>query len=137
MMDMELNEENLTDETYRAFLFEVRREFDAVQGSSTRLEEIKPEPKELLDLHVLAIGYLRAFLYALDKSIALGMELTAGQLSDREVRKRQKEIEGWNQSLKDVSEDFSVELHKVRTKQPHMYATLGIPDWVLSELGLR
>ena len=129
------DESEPTVEQGQALLNELMLEFSSFQGSVERLEEIKPSPSELLELHMRAVGYLRGIIELKGRATAIMVALAQGKYQS--VGKFQKESDHWLKVFPGVHGDFAKELHQVKSKQPQMYAALGIPEGVLDELNLR
>jgi hypothetical protein len=125
---------DITENDVRLILAEVQREFNQLESAARNLEEIKPRTKELMDVHVATIGFLRATLLVQDRSGMAVIEAVQGK--QRQANKRVKEAEKWARSLQDTGELLRKKLFELRGKRPELFSYGGISPEVLQALGL-
>lgn len=130
-----VDDSSWTQEGATTFMFRVMEQQNELRGSLDRLEEIKPAPKELLDFHVRAIGFLRGVLTYKDRELSGLMAVMQGK--ERDARKLAKDADGWQRAMQDAHKEYALELQKVRVKEPALYAALRLHPDVLDSLGLR
>jgi hypothetical protein len=114
---------------------ETKEEFDAYQDSVIVLHGIRPEPKELLDLHMRAVAFLRGVVEW--KGRAASVLVALGNGNYQEAAKFQREGHHWIGVTQKAHGDLVKELHRVKVNHPELYKALRIPPEVLQELSLQ
>lgn len=119
----------------RLIIGQMQDQFEAFQNLVGELEKIRPEPKELMEPHVRAIGFFRGHLVYTDRINAALVMTTQGK--DREASKLDKEAAECLQTYYYVRKKFLMEHHRIRTEHPELTKALALPAKVLHQLSLR
>jgi hypothetical protein len=125
---------DITENDVRLILGEVQSEFNQLESAARNLEEIKPRTKELMDVHVATIGFLRATLLVQDRFTMGVIEGVQGK--ERQANKRMKEVEKWARALEETRELLSKKLSELRRKRPDLFSPASLSPGVLEALGL-
>lgn len=128
-------ETNFTTGDTQRILNEMYQEFSQLEAAMRNLEEIKPRAKELLDVHVAMVGFLRAFLLVQDRFTMNIIEDLKG--NSRQAKKRRKEAQQWASSLENARQLLRKKIAEMERKRPDVLIGLKLSASCLEDLGLR
>lgn len=128
------NETRIDENDLQNVLTEYHRGFSQLEAAARNLEETRPRSKELMDIHVAVIGFLRAKLLYQDRSTMTVLEALRG--NNKQANKLMKETEKWEKSGIDMERDLNKRLAELKRTHPDYYAKLELDPSVLLDLRL-
>jgi hypothetical protein len=113
---------------------EVTTELDAYQDSVATLYAIRPEQRELLEVRMRAIGYLRAEqeIHGCKATVLVAI----GKGDSQTAKKFQRKLLRFEDVQPTIHDDFAKELKRLKNNQPARYAALHLPPDLLLKLTL-